>query len=51
MRGTDSPQVIDRRLAYARHEMAQKNLYRHVIVNDNLSKAIEELSAIIEKYR
>jgi guanylate kinase len=51
MRGTDSHQVIDRRLAYAKHEMAQKNLYRHVIVNDNLSKAIEELSAIIEKYR
>lgn len=51
MRGTDSPQVIDRRLAYAKHEMAQKNLYRHVIVNDNLSKAIEDLSAIIKTYR
>lgn len=51
MRGTDSPQVIDRRLVYARHEMAQKNLYRHVIVNDNLSKAIEDINAIIKKYR
>lgn len=51
MRGTDSPQVIDRRLEYARHEMAQKNLYRHVIVNDNLSKAIEDINAIIKKYR
>ena len=51
MRGTDSPQVIDRRLEYARHEMAQKNLYRHVIVNDNLSKAIEDLNDIIKKYR
>lgn len=51
MRGTDSPQVIDRRLAYARHEMAQKNLYRHVIVNDNLSEAIEDLNAIIKEYR
>ncbi len=51
MRGTDSPQVIDRRLEYARNEMAQKSLYRHIVVNDHLSKAIEELSAIIEKYR
>ncbi|MGA8180839.1 MAG: guanylate kinase [Desulfobacterales bacterium] len=51
MRGTDSRQVIERRLVYAKNEMAQKDLYRHIIVNDNLSKAIEELSAILKKYR
>jgi guanylate kinase len=51
MRGTDSRQVIERRLVYAKNEMAQKDLYRHIIVNDNLSKAIEDIIAIIEKYR
>jgi guanylate kinase len=51
MRGTDSRQVIERRLVNARKEMAQKDLYRHIIVNDNLLQAIEELIAIIEKYR
>jgi guanylate kinase len=51
MRGTDSRQVIEKRLIYAKEEIAQKDLYRHIIVNDNLSKAIEELSAVIKKYR
>ncbi|MEJ2656125.1 MAG: guanylate kinase [Desulfobacterales bacterium] len=51
MRGTDSIQVIEKRLVNARNEMAQKDLYRHIIVNDNLSKAIKELSAIFKKYR
>jgi guanylate kinase len=51
MRGTDSRQVIEKRLIYAKKEIAQKDLYRHIIVNDNLSKAIEELSAVIKKYR
>jgi guanylate kinase len=51
MRATDSPKVIERRLIYAKNEMAQKDLYRHNIVNDNLSQAIEELSAILKKYR
>ena len=51
IRATDSAKVIEKRLEYAKKEMAQKDLYRHVIVNDNLSKAIDELSAIIKEYR
>jgi guanylate kinase len=51
MRGTDSRQVIEKRLICAKKEITQKDLYRHIIVNDNLSNAIEELIAIIEKYR
>ncbi len=50
MRGTESNAVIKRRLVNAEKEMAQKHLYRHVIVNDTLSAAIDELIAIIEKY-
>ena len=50
-RGTDSPEVIAVRLQNAREEMAQKNLYRHIITNDRLTDAVAELIAIFEKYR
>ncbi len=51
MRGSDSKAVIERRLVNARTEMAQKKMYRHIIVNEKLSEAVEELSAIFKKYR
>jgi len=50
-RGTDSPEVIAVRLVNAQKEMAQKDLYRHVIVNDQLADAVAELIDIVEKYR
>jgi len=50
-RGTDSAGVIAVRLNNAENEIAQKALYRHVIVNDQLSDAIAELTTLIEKYR
>lgn len=50
-RGTDSPEVIAVRLKNAREEMAQKDLYRHIITNDRLTDAVAELIAIFEKYR
>ena len=51
LRGTDSQAVIARRLVNAEKEMARQDLYRHVIINDQLSEAIDELISIIEKYR
>ena len=51
MRGSDSQAVIEKRLLHARKEMTQKKMYRHIIVNDVLSEAIKELSAIFKKYR
>ncbi|MFC1567294.1 guanylate kinase [Thermodesulfobacteriota bacterium] len=50
-RGTDSKAVIERRLENAQKEMAKKDLYRHVIVNDQLADAVAELISIIGKYR
>ncbi len=50
-RGTDKPEVIARRLVNAEKEMAQKDRYHHVIVNDDLAKATEELISVIENYR
>ena len=50
VRGSDSQAVIEKRLLNARKEMTQKKMYRHIIVNDVLSEAIKELSAIFKKY-
>ena len=50
-RGTDSPEVIAVRLKNADEEMAQKDLYHHIIINDRLTDAIAELIVIFEKYR
>jgi guanylate kinase len=50
-RGTDDAQAIALRLANAKMEMDQKNLYRYVIINDRLDDAIAELVAILEKHR
>ncbi|MCP4108536.1 MAG: guanylate kinase [Desulfobacteraceae bacterium] len=49
-RGVDSKEVIDRRIANAEKEIAEKDRYRHVVVNDKLSEAGAELVSIIEKY-
>jgi guanylate kinase len=51
MRGTDSQEVIAKRLINAKKEMAQKKMYRHIIVNDELSAAIDEICTIFNKYR
>ena len=48
-RGTDSRKVIARRLANAKLEMSQKDLYQYVVVNDDLDEATEELCSIFEK--
>jgi len=50
-RGSDSSEVIALRLKNAKEEMAQKEHYHHVIINDQLSDAVAQLVLIITKYR
>ena len=50
-RGTDRPEVIAMRIENAGREMAQRDVYRHVVVNDDLETAITELIHIIDSYR
>ena len=47
-RGTDSPEVIERRMNNARGEIAKVNRYQYSIVNDDLDAAYEQLRQIIE---
>jgi guanylate kinase len=50
-RGTDSAQAIEHRMKIAGAEMAEAKWYHHVIVNDDLTQAVSNLKAIIEKAR
>jgi guanylate kinase len=50
-RGTESAGTLAVRLKNAQKEMSHKDLYRHVIVNDQLPKAIAELITLFETYR
>lgn len=50
-RGADSRDTILKRIKNAEKEMAKKDLYRHLIVNDKLPEAIDQLLSIIKKYR
>ena len=45
-RGTDSDEVVARRLHAARAEMAHFSSFHHLIINDDLEVAFEELRAI-----
>jgi guanylate kinase len=46
-RGTDAPEVIERRLRDARSDMAHWVDFDYVIINDNLNAAISDLEAVL----
>ena len=48
-RGTDTKEVIAKRLENAKSEIARKDLFQYAVVNDNLDKATEELCLIFKK--
>jgi guanylate kinase len=50
-RGTESAESLALRMENARREMAQKDFYRHRIVNDDLASASRQLVAVVESYR
>jgi guanylate kinase len=46
-RGTDALEVIERRLAKAREEMRAQERYDHVIVNEDLERALSEVRTMV----
>jgi guanylate kinase len=48
-RGTDSKEVIEKRLINARTEMDQQHRYQYVVVNDDLDTAKKEFCSIFKK--
>ena len=47
-RGTETPEEIENRLKRLDYELSQKEFYDVTIVNDDLEKAIKELSDIVD---
>jgi len=46
-RGTDAPEVVERRLKKAEDEMREAVKYDHVVVNDDLERALGEVRRLI----
>lgn len=49
-RGTDSEEVIRKRISKADFELSKAPEFDHVVVNDNLAEAVEEATQIIETF-
>lgn len=46
-RGTDDAAEVERRLAVAQEELGARGEFQHVVVNDRLDTALDELTAIV----
>ena len=46
-RGTDSQEQVQRRLETARRELKARGEFQHVVVNDRLEKAVDELADLV----
>ncbi len=49
-RGTDTPEQVQARLQVAQQELAAADEFAHVVVNDRLDRAVEDLVAIVTRY-
>lgn len=50
-RGTDSPEVIEKRLKVALSEMERADEYDYIVVNDDLDIAVEDFLSVILSHR
>jgi guanylate kinase len=48
-RGTDDPKEVERRLRVAEQELQAQPEFAHVVVNDRLEDALEQLTAIVAR--
>lgn len=46
-RGTETPEVIERRLLTAREELDSRDEFDHVVVNDTVDNAVSAISALL----
>ncbi len=48
-RGTDPPEAIERRMAKAKWEMEQASKFDHIVLNDKLEDAVNELVKLMQR--
>jgi guanylate kinase len=48
-RGTDAPEQVDKRLRTAEEELDAQSEFEHVVVNDRLEEATEEVAEIVSR--
>ena len=48
-RGSDSKEVIDKRIEVAKKEIAQKDIYKYVVVSDTIEETAERIKQIIKE--
>ena len=46
-RGSENGEIIERRLARAEMEMGMASVYAHIVVNDDLEKAVKEVEGLV----
>lgn len=51
LRGTESEEVIQKRLATARQELAMQDHYRYRVVNDDIQRAVSEIKELIMSWK
>lgn len=51
LRATDDAATVALRLANAREEVRSKDQYRHVVINDDLDRAVSQLMGIVQAHR
>ena len=49
-RGTDSAETIDKRVAKAEFELSKSGEFDHIVVNDDLDKAVADTEKIIGEF-
>lgn len=49
-RGTDSPEAIERRVAKASEEMTYAGRFDHIIVNEDIEKALKEAETVVGEF-
>ena len=49
-RATDSIETIDKRVAKAQHELSYSKEFDHVVINDDLNRAIAETERLISDF-